>query len=58
MRKLIKRTVEQIVKGRLAAFSAVALLEPRQSGKSTLAGRMLEPMGEKALYLDLESLIN
>jgi uncharacterized protein len=54
MHELLKRTAEQLLKERLAVFPAVALLGPRQSGKSTLARMILQPMGEKALYLDLE----
>lgn len=54
MHNLLKRTAEKILRDRLAAFPAVALLGPRQSGKSTLAKMILEPLGNKALYLDLE----
>lgn len=54
MHSLVKRSAEPLVKERLKAFPAVALLGPRQSGKSTLAKMIFEPMGDKALYFDLE----
>ena len=38
----------------LEQFSAVALLGPRQVGKTTLALTIAEDLGPEALYLDLE----
>ncbi len=38
----------------LAHFSAVALLGPRQCGKTTLARNLCQQLGERAIYLDLE----
>jgi len=38
----------------LQAFPAVALLGPRQVGKTTLATSLAEEEGDRALYLDLE----
>jgi len=38
----------------LGQFPAVALIGPRQAGKTTLAWSLAEEMGEQALYLDLE----
>jgi uncharacterized protein len=38
----------------LGRFPAVALLGPRQSGKTTLAHSIADELGEAAVYLDLE----
>ena len=38
----------------LQQFPAVALLGPRQVGKTTLAHSLAEELGTQALYLDLE----
>ena len=38
----------------LRAFPAVALLGPRQVGKTTLATLLADEEGDRALYLDLE----
>lgn len=51
---MIARILGQLVLQRLSEFPAVALLGPRQVGKTTLA-RSLEPSGEPPLYLDLEN---
>jgi uncharacterized protein len=50
---MIRRRIEPLVEDRLAHLPAVALLGPRQSGKTTLAHAIAE--GRKSLYLDLES---
>lgn len=49
---MIPRRKEQSVLENLAAFPAVALLGPRQAGKTTLAERIAET--RDSLYLDLE----
>jgi hypothetical protein len=50
---MIGRHKQQIVLDRLDQFPAVALLGPRQVGKTTLAGRIAE--GRESIYLDLEA---
>ncbi len=49
----IKRTLHDTVKNYLKNFPAVAILGPRQSGKSTLARQIVKELGN-AIYLDLE----
>jgi len=43
-----KRKISSVLKARLSSYSAVALLGPRQSGKTTLAKSL------KGKYYDLE----
>jgi predicted AAA+ superfamily ATPase len=50
---MIPRRVEPLVRDRLNHMPAVALLGPRQVGKTTLAHAIAE--GRKSVYLDLES---
>lgn len=50
---MIKRRLEDLVRDRLRHSPAVALLGPRQVGKTTLAFALSE--GMPSLYLDLES---
>ncbi len=50
---MIPRRIARRVEARLAQFPAVALLGPRQAGKTTLALAIAE--GRPSLYLDLES---
>jgi predicted AAA+ superfamily ATPase len=50
---MIPRRVEPLVRDRLRHMPAVALLGPRQVGKTTLAHAIAE--GRKSIYLDLES---
>ncbi len=50
---MIPRRVEPVLRDRLSQFPAVALLGPRQVGKTTLAHEVQE--GRKSIYLDLES---
>jgi uncharacterized protein len=53
---MIRRNLEDILLRRLAQFPAVALLGPRQVGKTTLARSLAPGDGERpALYLDLEN---
>lgn len=51
---MIERSIESKVIRLLEQFPAVALLGPRQVGKTTLALSLAEAMGGTALYLDLE----
>ncbi|MAE70890.1 MAG: ATPase [Gemmatimonadetes bacterium] len=54
MQTYIARSMEARLSAALASFPAVALIGPRQCGKSTLA-REFEKHRENALFLDLES---
>lgn len=51
--KYIERSLHSTVLHYLKSFPAVAILGPRQAGKSTLARRIVND-SSKALYLDLE----
>jgi predicted AAA+ superfamily ATPase len=51
---IVKREIQPKVKTLLQQFPAVAILGPRQVGKTTLAWALAEELGEQALYLDLE----
>jgi predicted AAA+ superfamily ATPase len=51
---IIVRQIQPRVVGLLAQFPAVAILGPRQVGKTTLALALAKELGEQALYLDLE----
>ncbi len=48
------RRLRKILLERLSYFSAVALLGPRQCGKTTLARRIVDELDVRAIYLDLE----
>ncbi|WP_020507965.1 hypothetical protein [Lamprocystis purpurea] len=50
---MITRQIQPLLKRRLRQFPAVALLGPRQVGKTTLARTC--PAAAGALYLDLEN---
>ena len=50
---MIDRRLEVVVKDRLEYMPAVAILGPRQAGKTTLARMVTE--GRQSIYLDLES---
>jgi predicted AAA+ superfamily ATPase len=50
---MIPRRIEALVRDRLGHMPAVALLGPRQVGKTTLAHMIAK--GRKSVYLDLES---
>jgi predicted AAA+ superfamily ATPase len=51
---VIARAAQPRVQELLADFPAVALLGPRQAGKTTLARALADAVPEKAVYLDLE----
>src|SRR5260370_26680926 len=51
---MIPRLAQPKLRKLLQQFPAVALLGPRQVGKTTLAHALAEELGEDALYLDLE----
>ena len=51
---LIPRSIAPVVRQRLDEAPAVALLGPRQVGKTTLARQIADERGDRALYLDLE----
>ena len=53
LRGYVARSVEAVAQARLAAVPAVALLGPRQCGKSTLAFHLLRDFPE-SVYLDVE----
>ncbi|MDR2815902.1 MAG: AAA family ATPase [Proteiniphilum sp.] len=55
MHKLVDRNIEAFVTENLNIFPAVAVLGPRQCGKSTLV-KMLYQNSETCLYLDLQNL--
>lgn len=50
--KYLNRALQDVLKDRLEQFPAVAVLGPRQCGKSTLARHVIENLD--AVYLDLE----
>lgn len=52
---MIKRETFDLVHRRLAQFDSVALVGPRQVGKTTLARVIAAGAGQKTRYLDLES---
>src|ERR1700735_4625732 len=51
---MIYRSVLPKLRKLLRQFPAVALLGPRQVGKTTLAHTLADERGDQALYLDLE----
>jgi uncharacterized protein len=53
MQSLIKRSLEQKIKTKLASTPVVAIIGPRQCGKSTLAKMIIEDL-EQFVYIDLE----
>ena len=51
---MIYRLAEARISDLLTRFPAVAVLGPRQVGKTTLARRLVQELGAAAVYLDLE----
>ena len=51
---MLLRRIAAVLDDRLAEFPAVALIGPRQVGKTTLARAITDARGDAALYLDLE----
>ena len=51
---MVYRLAEARISDLLTRFPAVAVLGPRQVGKTTLARRIVEELGAAAVYLDLE----
>ena len=51
---MIARAVSPRLHELLGRFPAVALLGPRQSGKTTLAQSIADELGDGAVYVDLE----
>lgn len=52
--RMIRRAAYSVVRERLAQFDSVALLGPRQVGKTTLAREFVAELSDGARYLDLE----
>jgi len=52
----VDRTIEAKLKELLGFFPAVALLGPRQCGKTTLSHKISSTMDGPSIYLDLENI--
>lgn len=52
---MLKRIQEQQIQSLLQDYPAVAILGPRQCGKSTLAKYVIDQLSGKAVYLDMEN---
>ncbi len=52
---MITRKLEHQILKSLEYFPSVAILGPRQSGKTTLAKILMSKVGKEAIYLDLEN---
>ena len=55
---MIRRNALSVVQNRLSNFDSVAVLGPRQTGKTTMARQIADDMGDGASYLDLESAVD
>lgn len=56
--RMLTRNAFDLVKNRLSNFDSVAVLGPRQTGKTTLARQIADETGGGASYLDLESAVD
>lgn len=52
---MIRRDAYELIQKRLEQFDSVALVGPRQVGKTSIAREIVENLGNAARYLDLES---
>ena len=52
--KMIPRQITEHLRRLIGRFPAVALLGPRQAGKTTLALALADHLAGRAVYLDLE----
>ena len=55
---MIRRNALGVVQDRLSDFDSVAVLGPRQTGKTTMARQIADNMRGSASYLDLESAVD
>jgi predicted AAA+ superfamily ATPase len=51
---MIIRRIQEDIKDSLGFFPVVAIIGPRQVGKTTLAKQLISDLGKPAIYLDLE----
>src|SRR3989338_11154857 len=51
---IFRRDIENKIRPHLAGKGMVVILGPRQSGKTTLAKRLLEPLGAQGAYFNCE----
>ena len=56
--RMIRRNALSVVQDRLSNFDSVAVLGPRQTGKTTMARQIADDMRDRASYLDLESAVD
>ncbi|MEN8230959.1 MAG: ATP-binding protein [Bacteroidota bacterium] len=54
MKTIIQRRAENIILDDIRQFPIVGIIGPRQVGKTTLARLIMDKLGYKAVYLDLE----
>lgn len=52
---MLKRNIQEIIERRLRQFPAVAILGPRQVGKTTLAKELAKKAQQEFLYIDVEN---
>lgn len=56
--RMIRRNALSVVENHLSNFDSVAVLGPRQTGKTTMARQIADDMRDGASYLDLESTVD